>query len=343
MNLMKRIPGGQIIVPMLLAMIVNTAFPAFLGIGGPTTALFQKGTQTLMGLFLIICGSSIDIREAGMPLYKGAVLLVLKLALGGAAGWLAGYLFGAGGVLGLTPFVLFCALPSSNSTLYVSLCGEYGDAADMGAVSVLALKNGPFGSMIVMGMSGAAHIPATEMIGMMIPILIGVIWGNLDGNFRSLCLKSQPFVIIFQSFAIGANSSLHTLWDAGFSGILLGFLSLALGLIIQFVYNLFLKKKSPLGVSMGAVAANSALTPSVIAAADPAFQSMVPVASAQCATASVVTMILCPFLVSFFHKRILKLSENRNAACVGQLPGDCGRFPLRAAGQGNLPKTRGDH
>ena len=36
-------------------------------------------------------------------------------------------------------------------------------------------------------------------------------------------------------------------------------------------------------------------------------------------------------------------SENRNAACVGQLPGDCGRFPLHAAGQGNLPKTRGDH
>ncbi|MGX8710448.1 MAG: 2-keto-3-deoxygluconate permease [bacterium] len=306
MNFMKKVPGGQIIVPMLLAMIINTAFPTFLGIGGPTTALFQKGTQTLMGLFLIICGSSIKIKEAGMPLYKGTLMLVMKLALGGAIGWLASYLFGAYGILGLTPFVLFCALPSNNSSLYVALCGEYGDATDMGAVSMLALKNGPFGSMLVMGMSGAAHIPVTDIIGTLIPILIGVIWGNLDENFRTLCSKSQPIVVIFQSFAIGASSSLLTLWDAGLSGILLGFISLALGLIIQFLYNLFLKKKSPLGVSMGTVAANSALTPSVIASADPTFQSMVPVAAAQCATASVVTMIICPFLVSFFNKRILK-------------------------------------
>jgi 2-keto-3-deoxygluconate permease. len=306
MNFMKKVPGGQIIVPMLLAMIINTAFPTFLGIGGPTTALFQKGTQTLMGLFLIICGSSIKIKEAGMPLYKGTLMLVMKLALGGGIGWLASYLFGAYGILGLTPFVLFCALPSNNSSLYVALIGEYGDATDMGAVSMLALKNGPFGSMLVMGMSGAAHIPVTDIIGTLIPILIGVIWGNLDENFRTLCSKSQPIVVIFQSFAIGASSSLLTLWDAGFSGILLGFISLALGLIIQFLYNLFLKKKSPLGISMGTVAANSALTPSVIASADPTFQSMVPVAAAQCATASVVTMIICPFLVNFFNKRILK-------------------------------------
>ena len=306
MNFMKKVPGGQIIVPMLLAMIINTAFPTFLGIGGPTTALFQKGTQTLMGLFLIICGSSIKIKEAGMPLYKGTLMLVMKLALGGGIGWLASYLFGAYGILGLTPFVLFCALPSNNSSLYVALSGEYGDATDMGAVSMLALKNGPFGSMLVMGMSGAAHIPVTDIIGTLIPILIGVIWGNLDENFRTLCSKSQPIVVIFQSFAIGASSSLLNLWDAGFSGILLGFISLALGLIIQFLYNLFLKKKSPLGVSMGTVAANSALTPSVIASADPTFQSMVPVAAAQCATASVVTMIICPFLVNFFNKRILK-------------------------------------
>ena len=306
MNFMKKIPGGQIIVPMLLAMIINTAAPSFLGIGGPTTALMQKGTQTLMGLFLIICGSSIKIKEAGLPLYKGAIMLVLKLALGGAIGWLTSYLFGKYGILGLTPFVLFCALPSNNSSLYVALCGEYGDATDMGAVSVLALKNGPFGSMLVMGLSGAANIPITDILGTLIPILIGVVWGNLDENFRSLCHKSQPLVVIFQSFAIGASSSLRTLWDAGFSGILLGLISLALGLLIQVIYNLFLKKKSPLGVSMGTVAANSALTPSVIAAADPTFQSMVPVASAQCATASVVTMIICPFLVNFFNKRILK-------------------------------------
>ncbi len=304
MKLMKKVPGGQIIIPMVVAMCLNTFFPAFLSIGGPTTALFQKGSQTLMGLFLIICGSSINIKEAGLPLYKGGLMLVMKLVLGGAVGWLVGAAFGPAGVLGLTPFVLFCAMPSNNSSLYVALCGEYGDSSDMGAVSVLALKNGPFGSMLVMGLSGAANIPVTDIIGTLIPILIGVVWGNLDPDFRSLCSKAQPLVVIFQSFAIGAGSSLMTLATAGISGILLGFVSVALGLIIQFLYNLCLKKKSPLGVSMGTVAANSALTPSVIAAADPSLAPLVPVAAAQCATASIATMLIIPFLVAFFDKRL---------------------------------------
>ncbi len=306
MKFLKKIPGGQIIVPMVLAMLINTIFPKFLGIGGPSTALLQKGSQTLMGLFLIICGSSINIKQAGIPLYKGSVLLILKLVLGGAIGWLAGSLFGPMGVLGITPFVLFCAMPSNNSSLYVALCGEYGDSTDMGAVSVLALKNGPFGSMVVMGLSGAAHIPFNDIIGTLIPILIGVIWGNLDKDFRSLCSKAMPLVVIFQSFAIGASSNLRTLLDAGFSGVLVGFISLALGIIIQFIYNLLLKKKTPLGVSMGTVAANSALTPSVIAAADKSFAPLVPVAAAQCATASIVTMIIVPFLVNFYAQRIKK-------------------------------------
>lgn len=306
MNFLNKIPGGQIIVPMLLAMIINTLFPNFLSIGGPTTSLFQKGGQALMGLFLIICGSSIRIKQAGLPLYKGSLLLILKIGLGGAVGWLAVSMFGPLGILGITPFVLFCALPSNNSSLYVALAGQYGDASDMGAVSVLSLKNGPFGSMIIMGLTGAASIPLGDIIGTLIPILLGVIWGNLDEDFRSLCSKAQPLVVIFQSFAIAATSSLVTLVTAGASGIMLGLISVLLGIIIQVIYNLTLKKKSPLGISMGTVAANAALTPAVIAAADPSLQPFVAVATAQCATASIVTMLLIPFLVAFFDKAIKK-------------------------------------
>lgn len=291
---------------MLLAILINTFLPHALGIGGPTTALFQKGSQTLMGLFLIICGSQINIKQAGMPLYKGMVLLILKLGFGAVIGWGVNAIFGPIGILGLTPFVLFCAIPSNNSSLYMALSADYGDATDSGAVSVLAIKNGPFGSMLIMGLSGAANIPIGDIIGTMIPILIGVIWGNIDPDFKTLCSKSQPIIIIFQSFAIGAASSLGILFTAGLSGILLGFISIAIGIVIQLIYSLLLKKKSPLGVAMGRVAANSALTPSIIAAADPSFLSQVPVAAAQCATASILTMIIVPFLVGYFDKRIKK-------------------------------------
>lgn len=83
MNILKNIPGGFIIVPLLLAILINTVFPEALTIGGPVTALFKEGNQAMMGLFLIICGSSINFKQAGEPLYKGMVLLGLKFLIGG--------------------------------------------------------------------------------------------------------------------------------------------------------------------------------------------------------------------------------------------------------------------
>ncbi|WP_216476086.1 2-keto-3-deoxygluconate permease [Coriobacterium glomerans] len=301
---MEKVPGGQIIVPLVAAMLINTIFPGALGVGGPATALLRKGGQTLMGLFLIICGSQINIRQAGLPLYKGALLLGMKLGFGAALGWGVNAAFGSAGVLGLSPFVLFCAIPSNNSSLYIALSGEYGDATDVGAVSVLALKNGPMGSMVIMGLSGAAQFSMGDLIGTAIPVLIGIVWGNCDREFRCLCLRSEPVIMIFLSFAIGATSNLGVLFTAGASGIALAVLAIGVGIAIQIVYNVLLKKKTPLGVAMGTVAANSALTPSIIASADRAFEGAVPVAAAQCATASIITMILMPFIVSFFDHHL---------------------------------------
>ncbi len=36
----------------------------------------------MMGLFLIVCGSSININQVGMPLYKGVTLTGMKFLLG---------------------------------------------------------------------------------------------------------------------------------------------------------------------------------------------------------------------------------------------------------------------
>ena len=75
---MNKVPGGLIIIPLLVAILINTFAPQVLSIGGPTTALFKVGSSAMMGIFLLICGTSINIRQAGLPLYKGAVQLFLK-------------------------------------------------------------------------------------------------------------------------------------------------------------------------------------------------------------------------------------------------------------------------
>lgn len=82
---MNKVPGGLIIIPLIAAILINTFAPEVLKIGGPTTALFKAGSSAMMGIFLLICGSSINIRQAGLPLYKGTILLMLKSVAGALA------------------------------------------------------------------------------------------------------------------------------------------------------------------------------------------------------------------------------------------------------------------
>ncbi|MFC6347632.1 2-keto-3-deoxygluconate permease [Vagococcus carniphilus] len=306
MKFLKKVPGGFIIVPLLTAILVNTFFPSLLEIGGPATALFKNGNAAMMGLFLIVCGSAINFKEAGLPLYKGSVLLLLKFIVGAGVGYIVGNIFGPAGVLGLTPFVLISTLTSSNSSLYIAMSSEYGNASDTGAISIFSIKDGPFITMVAMGMTGLADIPWQQIVAMIIPLLLGAIWGNLDSEFKDLCSKAQPLVIIFMSFAIGANTSIGTILQAGFSGVLLGIISLVIGILYFFLYNLFLKKKTALGVLLGTVAANSALTPGIVAEADPSLQPYVEMATAQAATASIITLLIAPVMLTYFDKFVKK-------------------------------------
>ena len=66
----------------------------------------------MMGFFLIVCGSTINIKQVGMPLYKGVVLTGIKFVLGVLLGLAVGKICGPTGFLGITPFVMIalCAL-----------------------------------------------------------------------------------------------------------------------------------------------------------------------------------------------------------------------------------------
>lgn len=301
---MNKVPGGLIIIPLVAAILLNTFAPQVLSIGGPTTALFKVGSSAMMGIFLLICGTSINIRQAGLPLYKGAVLLLLKCVAGALAVWLVGSMFGPVGFLGISTLAFVACLTSSNSSLYIALCSNYGDASDAGAISVFCVKDGPFVTMMVLGVSGLANIPFAALLSMLIPLLIGMLWGNLDERFKQLCASAQPLIIIIMSFAIGANSSINTVFTAGLSGIVLGLISACTGIIFYFLYNLFLKKKTALGAALGTTAASSALTPAMVAQADPSLAVYVDAATAQLATASIITMLTAPVLVAWFDKRL---------------------------------------
>lgn len=309
---MKKFPGGMMIIPLLLGAIVNTVFPAFLNIGGFTTAMFSKtAAPTFVGIFVFCCGATINFKEIGIPFYKGSVLLVTKLAVGIAIGVLIGKAFGPAGLLTITPLAIISALANSNSIMYSILADQYGDATDAGAVGVLALDDGPFFTMIALGISGMATIPFMSLVSVIIPLIIGLILGNLDKDWRDLAEKGMELIVPFNGFALGAGMNLRDVVVAGVPGVVLGLVSLlATGLIAYVVYNWFFgrKNKTAVGAGIGNTAGNAVATPMMVAQADTsgALAPVAAVATAQVTAACVVTSILCPILVSWLDRRLRK-------------------------------------
>lgn len=61
-----------------------------------------------------------------------------------------------------------------------------------------------------------------------------------------------------------------------------------------------------MGAAIGTTALNSAMTPAAVAEADPSMAQYVDMATAQCATASIITLFLAPFITAFFDKYMQK-------------------------------------
>ena len=106
--------------------------------------------------------------------------------------------------------VAIAALTNSNSSLYAILSGKYGDASDTGAISILSLNDGPFFTLVALGATGFASINVKSVISVLLPLLIGILWGSFDSDFREICKKTHVFVMFFLMFPITANITVHS-------------------------------------------------------------------------------------------------------------------------------------
>lgn len=222
LNTVKKIPGGLMVVPLVLGAITNTFAPQVFSIGGFTEALLKTGAPALLAAFLLCNGAQIQIKQAGLPVLKGVILLLVKVLIGAILGIIVNYFWGIYGVLGITPLAIIASLTNKNGGLYAALAGEYGDSTDVGAVSVIALSDGPFFTMLAFGATGLAQISFTVLLAALVPILLGLILGNLDDNIRKFLAPGTSILIPLFAFPLGAALNFNQLINAGMSGILLG-------------------------------------------------------------------------------------------------------------------------
>jgi 2-keto-3-deoxygluconate permease len=319
----EKVPGGLMVVFLILGAVVNTFAPESLNIGSFTTALFKNGALPLIAVLLVCSGAQITIKTAGIALWKGIVLNTAKVVLGCIIGILVGKFIGPQATfLGLTPLALIAAMANSNGGLYTALASRYGDESDIGAVAIISTNDGPFFTMLAMGMTGLANIPWIALVAVIIPIIVGMILGNLDEDMRKFLAPGVMLSIPFFSFPLGASLNLIDIVKAGLPGVLLGLLTLVVtGIGGYFAYKYLIpksdRKSDAVGAAVGTSAGNSAATPAAVAAVDPSWAPYVSVATVQVGAAVVITAILCPLLVDFLHKiqqRQKKNSESKAAS-----------------------------
>jgi len=306
----QKIPGGNMVVPLIIGAILNSFFPQLLDIGGFTTGL-ARGSDALLGAFLVCIGASLNLKGATSSLKIGGVITVTKFVVGIVLGLIIAYLFGDN-FLGISSLAMIGASTNANGGLYAALAGTYGDDKEVGAQPLISLTDGPFFTMIAIGAAGLASIPIAGLVSVVIPIAIGMILGALDDNIKSALKNISPILIPFFSFALGAGIDLTTLLEAGLSGILLG-------IIVTFVIGIFTiiadKVTGGTGVAGAATsstAGNAVGTPAAIASTNESIAAVASVATAQIAASVITTAICAPILTNFIAKRNKNISVENN-------------------------------
>lgn len=303
---MLRIPGGLMLIPLILGSLIGTFAGGALEIGSFTTALFQNSAMPLIALLIFATGTQVNMRTGGPILATTGTILLMKTIVPATLIVLLGLYVGIDGVLGVSILAMLAAFDNSNGGLWLAYTGQYGDNRDRGAYMASAINDGPFFTLLFLGASGLGDIPLIALVAALVPFLLGVLVGNLDVQWRDV-LKPVPNIVIpFFAFALGTGINLAVVVTGGLSGLVLGLLiSPITGGLVYLGYRYILRRggKSGIGFAAGTTAGNAIATPAVVAAADPTFLPYVGTATAQIAACVLISAILAPLLASYFLKR----------------------------------------
>ncbi|WP_299036410.1 2-keto-3-deoxygluconate permease [uncultured Pseudokineococcus sp.] len=302
-----KIPGAIMIIPLFLGAITNSFFPQLLEIGSFTTALFSEGTGALLGLFFFCLGAQLDFRTAPATVEKGFAVLVGKVGIGVAVGLAVAFLLPSGELFGLLPLAIIAAMTNSNSALYVALTKQFGNTSDRGAITVIAMNDGPFFTMIALGAAGLAAFPLEMLVGILLPLFIGFAVGNVSPAAREFLKPGEALTIPFIGFVVGTGIDFGTFAQAGLPGALLGIMTVVLsgGAAMGVLWLVHVLRGRPkrarnlvAGAAESTTAGNAIATPAAIALVDQSYEGVQALATAQVAAATVVTAILVPFVVA---------------------------------------------
>jgi 2-keto-3-deoxygluconate permease len=307
---MRKIPAGTLLIPMLIAALLNTFVPGLFNIGGLTEALFTpKGANYVVGLVSFCSATSIDIKKIASVLKKQGVLLLVKIIVCFVFGY--GYisLFGQEGIMGVSAIAFIVAICSVNPSVYLAIVSDYGDEDDKVAFGLVGLVCIPAFPMLVYSITNGGSVDWTPIISTIIPIILGMIIGNIDKDMASLFSPGLPLLMPFLGWSVGSGINLVQAVQSGFSGIVITlFYYIVLLPPIYLTETKILKFDGMSTLGMSTIAGLSAAMPMMFVSNNPELFEIATQATSQITFGVVLTSIITPSLAKWLadQKGIVK-------------------------------------
>ncbi|CAG4893486.1 2-keto-3-deoxygluconate transporter [Paraburkholderia gardini] len=320
MNIKKaidRVPGGLMLVPLLLGACVHTFAPGAGKYFGSFTNGLIAGTVPILAVWFFCMGATINLRATGVVLRKSGTLLVTKMIVAWIATIVASHFIPVDGVkaglfAGLSILAITTSMDMTNGGLYAAVMQQYGTREEAGAFVLMSVESGPLISMLILGATGVAFFEPRLFAGAVLPFVVGFVLGNLDRDLRDLFGRCVHPLIPFFGFALGNGIDLHVIATSGLPGVLIGF-----GVIVVTGIPLILADRwiaggnGAAGLAASSTAGAAVANPAIIGEMIPRFKPLVPAATAMVATACLVTAILVPILTALWVRRFQPRDASR--------------------------------
>jgi 2-keto-3-deoxygluconate permease len=308
----NKVPGGLMVVPLFVGMLINTFIPNALKIGGFTQALTNQGYPTVLAMYLFTVGTKMTLRAAPGMLKRGFGILAAKVGIAVLIALAIAHFF-HGNLLGLSTLAVLAAMNDTNGGMFLALTSAFGNKEDSGTYVAQSIETGPFVTMIVLVGAGLANIPWLTMLSVIAPIFAGAILGNLDSELRDFFSKHEPLIVPFMAFTLGQGINLKAVFVAGAPGILLGVAVFVVTGIVCICADRLLGGSGVAGAAASSTAGNATGTPQAIALADHSYAVIAPAATVQVAASVIVTAVLTPMLTAWVFRKQQKKQMRSNA------------------------------
>lgn len=302
----NKIPAGTFLVPMILSAIIYTFWPDLFNIGGLTEGAFSgSGMPFITGALSFFSGIGMRMGVLKKLVKNHGVLLLARLIVTMALGLLYISVFGQAGIFGISAMAFIIGIGSINPAVYMAISAGFGTEEDTAAFGIVSLFAIPLVPVLIYSLSSPGGFEWISLVSTLIPVIAGMILGNLDPEFHKLFGPGVSALLPLLGWNIGQDLNLIEATKSGVAGLIL--------VVVYYVVNAYqfplgtkvLKNNGIAPLAMMSAAGVSLGTPAVVGAMSPEYAQYVTSTTAQVLTVVVVTSIVTPIIVKNYSKKYL--------------------------------------